>query len=270
MPGRRPRGPVILIGLLLFLVAIEGGFLALLWFRDPGRASAGSPVLRGRRVAGELGCFACHGPEGAEGIPNHGASIAVVPDWIGGTYTMFNESPEEIRGWILDGAPGRLLADHSYIARRDRQLIRMPAYRGRVSESDLGDLVAYVQAVSGAYNPPGDSPAAEGRRLTVEHGCLGCHGPEGRGLLGNPGSLKGYIPSWDSEDYADLVRSPEEFREWVSMGEIRRLRDNPAAAVFLDRQMVKMPSFREVLDDAEIESLRAYVEWVRARPRPAP
>ncbi len=30
-----------------------------------------------------------------------------------------------------------------------------------------------------------------------------------------------------------------------------------------------MPGFRGLIDPAEIARLRAYVEWVRARPRPA-
>src|SRR5262245_47989637 len=114
-----------------------------------------------------------------------------VPSWPGGTYMMFNESPEEIREWIQDGAPARLLADPADRERRWKQLISMPAYRGRLTETELDDLVAYVQSVSGARRPAEVTPAAAGRELAVAHGCFGCHGPEGRGLRMNPGSLKG-------------------------------------------------------------------------------
>jgi mono/diheme cytochrome c family protein len=177
---------------------------------------------------------------------------------------MFNAAPSEIREWILDGIPNRLRDDPADQDRRSTQLISMPAYKTRVSGRDLDDLVAYVQAISGAFKAP-EGSAAEGRSLAVENGCFGCHGPEGRGLVINPGSFKGYIPAWDSSDYAELVRDPGEFREWVAEGEIRRFRSNPAAAHFLDAQAIRMPAFRRTLSDDQIEAIRTYVEWVRAR-----
>jgi len=47
-------------------------------------------------------------------------------------------------------------------------------------------------------------------------GCFGCHGPEGRGLLANPGSFTGYVPAWDGPDYAELVHDQQEFRQCQS------------------------------------------------------
>lgn len=260
----RGRALVVLLGLL---AAAEGAVLGLWWFRDPERAREASAVLRGQRVAGRMGCFACHGPEGVAGLPNPGARTGEVPGWVGGTYMMYNQAPGEIREWILDGAPRRLLDDPSARASRAAQLLAMPAYRGRVAGGDLDDLVAYVQSVSGAFHPPEGGPAAQGRALAAAHGCFGCHGPEGRGLLRNPGSFKGYIPAWDSDEYLELVRTPEEFHEWVANGEIGRFRENPAAAFYLDRQAIRMPPFRDVLKRDAIESLRAYVEWIRAQPQ---
>lgn len=251
---------------ILFVIAATGWMLlGLRSMRDPARARAASTFLRGARVAERMGCFGCHGPAGERGIPNPGGRGGETPAWVGGTYMMFNETPAEIREWIRDGAPKRLLADPSWIERRDRQLLRMPAYGDRLGAAELDDLVAYVTAVSAAEKPEVGTAAAEGRSLAVEHGCFGCHGSEGRGALENPGSFKGHIPPWDSSDYPDLVRSPEEFREWVASGEIRRFRNNPAAAHFLDAQVIKMPAFREHLNDSQIERIRSYVEWVRAR-----
>jgi len=260
------RSLPVLVALLGLLSLIEGAALFIRWFRDPGRVRAASPVLRGGRVAERMGCAGCHGPAGTGGIPNAGARAGEVPGWVGGTYMMYNHAPEEIREWILDGVPARLRENPEDVERRRVQLIRMPAYRGILNESDLDDLVAYVQSVSGAFRPPPDGPAAGGRDLAVAHGCFGCHGPEGRGLVSNPGSLRGFIPPWDSPDYEELVATPEEFREWVMSGEIKRFRENPAAAHFLDSQVVKMPAFRGLMTDDEVDRLRAYVEWVRARP----
>jgi mono/diheme cytochrome c family protein len=271
MPATSRRSVFLaIIAALLILSAVEGLALLVWWFRDPARARAASTVMRGQQIAARLGCYGCHGPDGLQGVPNRGAPMGEVPPWVGGTYMMFNQSPDEIREWILDGAPERLREDPDYQERRRRQQIWMPAYRGHLREGEIDDLVAYVQAVSAAYKPPEGSPAAAGRDLVVENGCFGCHGPEGRSLLENPGSFKGHVPAWDSEDYLELVRSPEEFREWVAEGEIRRFRENPAAAYFLDGQAIKMPAYRDILTPEEIEEVRAYVEWIRARPRPAP
>src|SRR5262245_23962781 len=171
------------------LIAIaEGAVLGLWWFRDPARAHAASPVLRGREIAQRNGCFACHGAEGLAGIPNPGAMTGDVPSWAGGTYMMFNDSPEEIREWILEGIPNRLRDDPKDRESRKEQLLFMPAYRGRIGDRDLDDLVAYVQSVSAAFHPEEGSAAAAGRDEAAEHGCFGCHGPEGRGLVQNPGS----------------------------------------------------------------------------------
>ncbi len=63
------------------------------------------------------------------------------------------------------------------IEARNQQLIRMPAFRDRVDGSELADLVAYVQGISGAFEPTDDSPVAGGHELAVKFGCFGCHGP---------------------------------------------------------------------------------------------
>jgi len=75
---------------------------------------------------------------------------------------MFNQSPEEIREWILDGVPERLREDPSDRERRNRQLISMPSYRGRVDGANLEDLVSYVKSVS---EPIGRPKVAERRRV---------------------------------------------------------------------------------------------------------
>src|SRR5678810_278133 len=145
---------LLLAGLLLLIASGEALALGLIWFRNPERARAASPVLRGAGVAERMGCFSCHGPGGVAGVPNPRSKPGDVPAWVGGNYMMYNESPDEIREWILDGVPRRLLADEADMRRRGRQLISMPPFRGRMSAGDLDDLVAYVQSVSGAIAAP--------------------------------------------------------------------------------------------------------------------
>jgi mono/diheme cytochrome c family protein len=122
-----------------------------------------------------------------------------------------------------------------------------------------------VKAVSD-FEKPEDAKAEAGRQVALQYGCFNCHGPQGRGALDNPGSLKGYVPGWDGPDYADLVRSEDEAREWILDGRPQRLRDSRLARFFMDRQKVPMPAYREHLTDAEVGALLAYIRWLRQHP----
>ncbi len=142
----------------------------------------------------------------------------------------------------------------------------MPAYKGRLHGEETDDLVAYVLAASHFGNIE-DEKAAAGRDAAARLGCFGCHGPEGRGLVWDPGSLKGYVPPWDGADFAELVRDDGELREWVRNGVSERLRKNPAARHFLTAEVIHMPAFGLRVSDADLDALVAYVHWVRTHPR---
>ena len=139
----------------------------------------------------------------------------------------------------------------------------MPAFKDRLSGAQINDLVAFVSAVHGMPESE-DSTVIRGRDRIAALGCAGCHGPGGRLARPNPGSLKGYVPSWDGEDFPDLVQSEAEFREWVEGGVSRRFERNPIARFFLDRAVLKMPAFRKHLSAGDIEVLWAYVQWLRS------
>ncbi len=256
MAGRR-----FWIWALAALVVAEGAVLGGLLLRQGWQASAGAtPVVRGRAVAERMGCFGCHGPGGVAGIKNPGAKGGgEVPTWSGGTWMMYNESPGDIRAWILDGHPPGRSPDA-------KALLAMPAFRSRLRRGETDDLVAYVLAVS-QFGAIDDPQAAEGHEAALRYGCFGCHGPEGRGLVADPGSLKGYVPTWDGPDYPDLVRNDDELRQWVRNGTPDRFRSNPAARHLLETEAVKMPAFGGRIKDEEVEALLAYVKWVRGHPR---
>jgi len=167
-----------------------------------------------------------------------------------------------VRAWILDGhAPG---------SKPDpAALLRMPAYRGRMGAADLDDLIVYFLAVS-QFGELGDAKAADGRDVALRSGCFGCHGSEGRGLILDPGSFKGYVPAWDGDDYADLVHGDDELRQWIRNGITDRFQANPAARHFVDREVLQMPAFGKSLKPEELDSLVAFVHWVRQHPRVAP
>ena len=242
------------------VAVVEGVALAFLVFRSRRVAAAeASPVVRGAVLAEAMGCFGCHGPGGGRPIANPGSRAGDVPGWPGGTWMMWNRSESDVRAWIVDGIPpGR--------ERDEGALLRMPAYGKRLSTEEIDDLVAFVLAVS-QFGVPDEPLAAEGRDLAIRFGCLGCHGPEGRGLVRNPGSLTGYVPAWDGADWSELVRDEAEFRGWVLDGAPPRLSGNPVARRFLDRQAIRMPAYRGRLEDRDVEALYAFARWVRANPR---
>ncbi len=218
---------------------------------------------RGYRVALRSGCFNCHGTDGSGGVKNPGSKDGEVPGFSGGTPMMWAKSEQELREYILDGGPARRRQDPQYRAQTQKQLLAMPAYRGRLRARDVDDLIAYVRAVSGLLTPA-EAPAAKGQELAYRLGCFRCHGPMGSGISRNPGSFKGYIPAWWGSDFDELVQGDEELRDWILDGEIPRFRANRLAAYFIHRQRVYMPAYRPYINDAELDALVRYVRWVHA------
>ena len=217
---------------------------------------------RGRRLAEAHGCFTCHGPAGTKGAANPGRLDRTVPTFAG-DLMMYAHDAADVRAWILDGSTPRKRESRTWLAQRDSGAVRMPAYRGALSDAQVGDLVAYVLLVSQSPEPA-DSLARAGRDRARELGCTGCHGAGGRLAPPNPGSLKGYVPSWDGRDFPEVVRDEREFREWVEHGVSRRFRDQPIARFFLDRARLKMPGYERHLRPGDLEVLWAYVTWLRS------
>lgn len=250
------RGRHISITAGIVVIAVVVGLGALTYIRRPRL----TPELRGFELARDLGCFACHGPAGTGGVPNPGSEEERIPAWDGGNAMMYVQSEREIEEWILFGRPERL-------ARQREQNggaappVRMPAYRDVLTGADLEDLVAYYKAVAVFEPMPPD--ARDGYKLASGLGCFGCHGPGGRVGAKNPGSFKGYIPPWRGPDFQELVADGDELRQWIRDGTIERFESNWAARRFTRRQVIQMPAYRTLLDDGELESLVAYINWLQ-------
>ena len=254
------KGWLLLIVVLILVCVAQAALLVFLSARSGWQRSATeSTIERGRRIAERMGCFGCHGPGGVSPIPNPDSTYGEVPGWAGGTWMMWNNTEGDVRAWIVDGHPTDRAPDPN-------ALIPMPAYGDRISGGDLDDLVSYVLAVS-QFGWPEDPQVADGREVAVRFGCFGCHGPEGRGLIWNPGSYKGFIPAWDSEDYLELVRDDDEFRQWVRNGISDRFQANPPARFILNEQPIRMPAYSDRITDQQLDALIAYVAWVRAESR---
>ncbi len=252
-----------------------------------------TPEIRGYQLAEELGCHGCHGPRGTGGVNNPRAGFAgttgEIPAWDGGNAMMYVKSEDEVREWILDGRPWRLVLRDSLEARaradsdsaspfpepgkvelRTSRIatvsppLRMPAYRGVVNDDELEDLVAYYKAVA-VFSDDADampSDAREGYAVARDTGCFGCHGPGGLVGAKNPRSFKGYIPPWRGADFHDLVRNDDELRAWIQDGYIARIVENRVGLWFQSRQMLKMPAYREVLADSSVDDVISYIHWI--------
>jgi hypothetical protein len=138
----------------------------------------------------------------------------------------------------------------------------MPAFRRRLSASEIEDLVAFVEASAGRPEPE-DSLASRGLERVEALGCNGCHGAGGRFARPNPGSFKGYVPSWDGADFPELVRDRGEFDQWVGRGVSRRFENNPMARYFLRRAVIRMPAYEKHLEPGDLDAVWAYVRWMR-------
>jgi len=247
---------------LVLVCAASVGWAGLAVLRRPDLP----PAERGRRIAERTGCFGCHGPGGLRGANNPGRTDRTVPNFEGDVM-MYAETPGEVREWIRDGVTRKKAASATWRSDRDRGALVMPAYGRHLGPRDIADLVACVLAASGTPEPD-DSLAARGLERADALGCTGCHGPCGRFARPNPGSWKGCVPSWDSADFAELVRDSTEFREWVEHGTSRRFHANPLARFFLERAAFRMPAFRTQLESGDVPALWRYVTWLRAQPRP--
>jgi mono/diheme cytochrome c family protein len=240
------------VAAVLLPIALAGAAVA--WVRRPDLPAA----ERGRRLAESAGCFACHGPEGIRGAANPGRKDRTVPTYEGDVM-MF---AEEIREWIRDGATAKRMQSQSWREERKQGTLRMPAFKRRLTAHQIDDLVAFVRASAGDPEPEGDAER-RGLERAEALGCTGCHGAGGRLARPNPGSFKGCVPSWDGRDFPDLVRNRDEFGEWVEDGVSKRFARNPLASTFLRRAALKMPAYRRHLQPGDVDTLWAYVSWLR-------
>lgn len=245
------------IAVLLVLALALPGLRHLLWQWEL------NPVLRGRLLTESEGCISCHGPSTAPEIPNPGSRWGSVPAFGGGNAFMYVQSPEEMAEFIRLGAKASWLESDTVRERLETQRLRMPAF-DHLSDRQVDDLVAYVQAADG-FQLPGNDEVQTGRQLAREHGCIACHGVEGSGGLPNPGSLGGFIPGFAGGNFPDLVTDEAEFRQWVRTGTSRRLEANPLVRWFWQRQRISMPTYdEEALAEEDLTALWAWVQELRA------
>jgi mono/diheme cytochrome c family protein len=242
-------------------LVIENAYLLYPHARDLVVRPETTDYESGRAIASRLGCFSCHGPDGRGAAPNPGSEWKTVPAFNERVPMMFAKHDAELREYILDGHPASKADDPEYRAEMEAQAIRMPAYRKHISTGELDALIAFIRPASGLLVPEADL-AARGLDLAHATGCFSCHGDLGGGGVANPGSLKGYIPSFWGEDFRELVRSDEELVEWIAKGRIARLTENVIARRYVEGQVIQMPAYERFLSAEDIRAIAAAVRWI--------
>jgi mono/diheme cytochrome c family protein len=101
-------------------------------------------AAEGHSIASRIGCFNCHGPQGRGSMPNVRAFKGYIPSWDGADFPELAQSDAEIRLWILDGGAKRLYANPFARWFFERQPIKMPAYRGQLTEAEVDRIVDYI------------------------------------------------------------------------------------------------------------------------------
>src|SRR6266436_8295489 len=162
--NRTPRLRRTLARTLVALVVVETGWLAYPSLRARLFVLEETPARRGQRLAGELGCFSCHGPGGGGGTKNPGSEEGTVPAFTERTQMMYVKTTDDLREYVLDGAPRRKRDDADYRAKMEKAALHMPAYRSFVSAAQVDDLVTFLRAASGQLLPD-EARAARGGEI---------------------------------------------------------------------------------------------------------
>jgi len=126
-------------------------------------------------------CATCHGSDarGAKGFPNLTAGA-----W------LYGGSPETILATITNGRNGV-----------------MPSLGAALGEKGLDDVVAYVLSLSGRNEGATTESVERGRQKYMTL-CIGCHGPQGKGMqaLGAPDLTDEYwLHGRDPADIRDVI-----------------------------------------------------------------
>lgn len=107
----------------------------------------------GRRLARKHGCVSCHGVEGSGGLPNPGSLGGFIPGFVGRNFADLVQDEDEFRTWVWKGTSPRLQSKAWVRYFWERQEIAMPAYEGELSEEEVGQLWAWVQALNAPPTP---------------------------------------------------------------------------------------------------------------------
>lgn len=105
----------------------------------------GSLAARGYEIAEKSGCFGCHGPGGRGSPSNPGSFKGYIPAWDSPDFEELVRDEKELEEWILEGVCERLKRNPAAQFFLRRAPIKMPAYRGYLTEEEVKAIKAYIR-----------------------------------------------------------------------------------------------------------------------------
>ncbi len=218
-----------------------------------------SPAQRGLLVAEDSGCFNCHVRFDGRGSTNplKGGTVDQIPNFFTERHGI-----DGIRQWIRNGVSDARRRRLANPREHEEQALKMPAFADRLSDAQIEDLVSFVALAQYGETTSHSADLPKGEAIARRYGCYTCHGELGQGGVGNPRSLKGYIPGFFGDDFRALTRNGnrQDLHEWILDGHSQFFW-NQGFAVFFPgqfftrRQAIRMPAFRGFISDDEVEPL---------------
>ncbi|HSR69106.1 MAG TPA: c-type cytochrome [Acidobacteriota bacterium] len=260
--------------LLLLLAALTLTVLVIV-FRDEIFPEY-SPAQRGARLMEEAGCWSCHNPASSGAFnpakDDSAQEYSSIP-------SLFSQrmSIAEMRQWIADGITDEKEHSQVYMASRQQEALKMPAYKHHLSVEQIDDIIAYLALeqyryeVDQALRQGSDYPLTPGEALAHRMACYSCHGALGQGGIGNLDSLKGYIPGFFGDDFDALTGAGERTQvlEWIRDGASQAFLDQgflgfSPGRYFQQRQAIDMPAYADHMSEEDLQALTDHVLELRA------
>lgn len=127
-------------------------------------------------------------------------------------------------------------------------------------------LLLIAQSAWLVYEPVRDiaiqverDPVRHGREIAAEHGCFSCHGPLGMGGVANLGSPLETVPGFQEQTPMMFVHNDKEIREYILDGAPAAKLKRESYRNEMEAQAIRMPAYRDYLDDDEVDALVAYI-----------
>jgi mono/diheme cytochrome c family protein len=254
MDDRRSWSEDAVSGLIVLLVvgmvtaAVIGGIFI---GRDTKHAAAPAPALvtgaaidphvaAGAHDFVQFACARCHGPQG------HGGVSPFVP-------ALKTVGPQ------LTAVRLRAIINHGLGASKDPVRPYMPVWGAVISNTQVGDLVAYLHAGLPQV-PTAEAPAiplnqglpVEGAQLYIADGCVNCHGPNGLGGVPNPLSEDKTIPPLSGQDFRGEFNTDAKIIAVIRSG-----------SVIGRAPIVSMPHWGGIIPPQQLHALAEYLKTLK-------
>jgi mono/diheme cytochrome c family protein len=197
-------------------------------------------VAMGAHLFVQFACSACHGEQGKGGVS---ADVPALTD-VGKNLTVTQLT---------------MIINHGLGESENPQKPYMPVWGPVISQSQVNDLVEYLQAglpkvkdATPVQVPRKQGAAVAGAALYVRYGCINCHGPSGLGGVPNPLSEDKAIPPLSGQEFRDEFNTDEKITEMIRSG-----------SVIGKPPITSMPHWGGIIPEDDLDALVAYLKTLK-------